>query len=195
MLGKVTRGSSFAFSAGKALNTGISMFADFDNAMDIMRGNYYYDESRTFGGQILQSINRSTGERLQQFIGYNASQGRNIGGDVNQVNYYWGATLVNLKFGDTSKGAKHSGMTLGNYINGWNINTTDDPMFMHEYGHVLQSQRYGLYYGLWQAPASLVNQIKDKDNHKKFYIEQQANRFAKKYFGEQWKDNDKYPTY
>lgn len=113
MLGKVTRGSSFAFSAGKALNTGISMFADFDNAMDIMRGNYYYDESRTFGGQILQSINRSTGERLQQFIGYNASQGRNIGGDVNQVNYYWGATLVNLKYGDKNRGAKHSGMTLG----------------------------------------------------------------------------------
>ena len=72
--------------------------------------------------------------------------------------YYRGAVLANLQFGEP-KIAKHSGMTMGNLINGWNINSTDDLMFMHENGHVLQSQRYGFYYGLWQAPASLVNQI------------------------------------
>lgn len=193
MLGKVTRGLSFAFSAGKALNTGISMISNFDNAMDIMRGNYYYDESRTFGGQILQGFSRATYERIQQFIGYNFSQARNIGGDVNQVTYFRGATLVNLKYGGLK--AKHSGMTLGNYINGWNINSTDEPMFMHEYGHVLQSQLYGFYYGLWQAPASLVNIKMYKDYHYKFSVEREANRFAKKYFGDQWEENNDYPTY
>ena len=147
--GKSLRYTSFAFSSATAANTGISMISEFDNAMDIVRGNYYYDESKSVAGQLLQGFSRSTRERFQQFIGYNFSQGRNIGGDVNQVTYYRGAVLANLQYGEP-KTAKKSGMTMGNMINGWNINSTDDSMFMHEYGHFLQSQRYGFYYGLWQ---------------------------------------------
>lgn len=192
--GKSLRYTSFAFSSATAANTGISMISEFDNAMDIVRGNYYYDESKSVAGQLLQGFSRSTRERFQQFIGYNFSQGRNIGGDVNQVTYYRGAVLANLQFGEP-KIAKHSGMTMGNMINGWNINSTDDSMFMHEYGHVLQSQRYGFYYGLWQAPASLVNQIAYKDSHKRFSIEKEANRLAKEYFGDQFPITDDYPIY
>lgn len=185
------RYTSFAFSSATAANTGISMISEFDNAMDIVRGNYYYDESKSVAGQLLQGFSRSTRERFQQYIGYNFSQGRNIGGDVNQVTYYRGAVLANLQY----SGSKHSGMTMGNMINGWNINSTDDLMFMHEYGHVLQSQRYGFYYGLWQAPASLVNQIAYKDSHKRFSIEKEANKLAKEYFGDQFPISDKYPIY
>ena len=170
------------------------MISEFDNAMDIVRGNYYYDESKSVAGQLLQGFSRSTRERFQQFIGYNFSQGRNIGGDVNQVTYYRGAVLANLQFGEP-KIAKHSGMTMGNLINGWNINSTDDLMFMHENGHVLQSQRYGFYYGLWQAPASLVNQLIYPDSHKKMSIEVEANVFSREYFGDQFPISDKYPIY
>ena len=129
--GKSLRYTSFAFSSATAANTGISMISDFDNAMDIFRGNYYYDESKSVAGQLLQGFSRSTRERFQQFIGYNFSQGRNIGGDVNQVTYYRGAVLANLRYGEPGI-AKKSGMTMGNMINGWNINSTDDSMFMHE---------------------------------------------------------------
>ena len=84
---------------------------------------------------------------------------------------------------------------MGNMINGWNINSTDDSMFMHEYGHFLQSHRYGFYYGLWQAPASLVNQLIYPDSHKKMSIEVEANVFSREYFGDQFPISDKYPIY
>lgn len=192
--GKSLRYTSFAFSSATAANTGISMISEFDNAMDIVRGNYYYDESKSVAGQLLQGFSRSTRERFQQFIGYNFSQGRNIGGDVNQVTYYRGAVLANLQYGEP-KTAKKSGMTMGNMINGWNINSTDDSMFMHEYGHFLQSQRYGFYYGLWQAPASLVNQLIYPDSHNKMSIEVEANVFSREYFGEQFPITNDYPIY
>ncbi len=123
-LGKYVRSFSFAFSAGTALNTGISMISNFDNAIDIVRGNYYYDESRTFGGQLLQGFSRATRERLQQFIGFNTAQGRNTGKDINQVTYYRGAVLANLQYGDATSDPKHSGMTLGKRINTYNKRET-----------------------------------------------------------------------
>ncbi len=80
-------------------------------------------------------------------------------------------------------------------INGWNINSTNDLMFKHEYGHVLQSRLYGFYYGLWQAPASLVNQLMYNNIHNRMSIEIEANVFAREYFGDQFPISERYPIY
>lgn len=59
-------------------------------------------------------------------------------------------------------------------------------LYMHEYGHYLQSQKYGPVWLLSHGIRSLKSAIKENHNedyeHKKFWIERDANRWANEYF-------------
>jgi hypothetical protein len=140
-----------------------------------------------FTGSPGQILSRFTRELPQTIVGYVASQGSNMIGDVKSVNYYDGATVVQHYSGGWG------GFTLGSYINGDNsieANPTN-PLFQHEYGHYLQSQEAGWTYLSNYAIPSLINAKKTPNNydgmrqHDAFGVEQDANIRARAHFGEE----------
>ena len=74
-------------------------------------------------------------------------------------------------------------VTLGNYIAG-NPNLKADPsnyLFQHEFGHYLQSKKYGpAYLSAFAIPSGLS--VAKGNDHKLFRVEQDANARAIKYF-------------
>ncbi|MDH6307242.1 hypothetical protein M2451_004157 [Dysgonomonas sp. PFB1-18] len=165
-----------------------------------------------FKGEFVQVLSRFTWELPQTVIGNIYSHYRNIKWTVDKVRYFDGATFL---INERSK--KDDGVTLGNYIN---INIKDsydrsiyepdwnggrftiiggDPIFMHEYGHYIQSQQYGLGYlfsiglrSIKSAANSTVestlydangNFIANRTTHSLYWTETSANKKAAKYFG------------
>lgn len=190
-VGKVFRWTSAIFSSIKVVSTGASLLHNFSNGMDIIRGNYLYSR-KTFGGKVLQGLSRATWERAQQYVGYSYAHARN-GFDQVDVRYFHGALVVN-KYGSNAK--EYQGVTLGNVINGWSIDDNLDPMLYHEYGHTIQSWRYGPFYMIPAIMSGTAELFKSKS----YNVERQANRFAKSYFGaDVWnkimKDSKKEPEY
>jgi hypothetical protein len=121
---------------------------------------------------------------------------RNTFGKVDRVDYLGGAT-----FATNENSSKHNGITLGNYIN-MNIReritgdfdtyaTSVDPMYMHEYGHTIDSRAFGLSYLFAIGIPSAISASKSKAivgdpnglwTHDVFWTELRANRRAEKYF-------------
>ena len=127
-------------------------------------------------GQILS---RFTWELPQTIVGYVASQGFNMIGDVKDVYYFHGATVVNHY---SSLGGA---FTIGSYINAGNGSTNQD--IMHEYGHYLQSHSVGPSYLFNYALPSLVNARETpqgNNEHNAFWVEQDADIRARNYFGD-----------
>lgn len=96
----------------------------------------------------------------------------------------------------------HRGFTIGNYVNmsihgeitmpfrDWCL--YGDQMYLHEYGHTIQSQIWGISYLLVVGLPSLISASKSKQidgdpygayTHDYFYTETWANRLASWYFG------------
>jgi RHS repeat-associated protein len=166
-------------------------------------GNFYMDENNWLGG-IAQGFLRHTWEMPQSLIGQGYTQIRNIGGNVDRVDYFGGAT-----FATNENSENHNGITFGNYIN-MNIReqitgdfdtyaTTMDPMYMHEYGHTIDSRAFGLSYLFAIGIPSGISAWKDQINHTDYWTEKRANRRAAKYFGKHYRVNwsgrdfDRYP--
>ena len=157
------------------------------NGFKITGGLYQTDPNRTFAGQMLQLVSRFTWELPQTGLGFAVSTGRNAIGDVSNVDYYGGATLVN-----NNRPGLGWGFTLGSYIN--SKNTTADPyqndLFRHEYGHTIQSQFMGPAYLNFIARPSVISQyIERRDgrsnhNHADSWFETNANRLSYDYFNE-----------
>ncbi len=81
---------------------------------------------------------------------------------------------------------------LGNFVNidNWHHlegNFSDyvasNPLYMHEYGHYLDSQQWGRLYLPVIGLFSLCSQVFDDENHYQYWTEVRANRLAKEYFG------------
>jgi RHS repeat-associated protein len=166
-------------------------WADFDpgvegnitnNAWKIDMGQLKVDENRTFAGQAFQIIARFSGELEQTMYGNMYSHLRNVSGDVDDVSYYGGATLVNKN--DNS--GERWGLTLGSYINSKNVDADPykDRLFRHEYGHTLQSRLTGpLYVGHVGFPSLVGQELENLDlnNHSSEWYETQANRMSYRY--------------
>lgn len=67
--------------------------------------------------------------------------------------------------------------------------TLKDPMYMHEYGHYIDSQMFGPGYVVWLSSVVSATRFKQLPNeplgvttHDQFWTEMRANRNAKKYF-------------
>ena len=173
-MGYCARGTSLAFTTAKVLTTGMSMINNFDNAMDIIRGNYLY-QGNTFGDMLGGALSRGLWERPQQYVGNIIAHARNGFSRVD-VSYFEGATVI-----DRTSTSKHSGLTMGNIINGWNIYSDNSSMLYHEYGHVIQSRYFGLFY----LPVIGIPSAKAAGKDRSYWTEVMANRFSKSYFGEE----------
>jgi hypothetical protein len=141
--------------------------------------------------------------------------GRNLEGNVSRVDYFGGAT-----FATNEHASKNNGVSFGNFIN---TNITDEitgnfdnyvithPMYMHEYGHYIDSQYWGLAYlfgigipsGISAAGSDrpivewdgeYVNNLHNLTKHNVYWTETRANRRAAKYFrkyyGVTWSGNN-----
>lgn len=76
-------------------------------------------KNRTFTDRAFQLLSRFTGEAPQTLVGNLYSHIRNVSGNVTDVSYYGGATLVNKN--DPNDPYDLWGATLGSYINSKNV--------------------------------------------------------------------------
>ena len=160
------------------------------------------DVKITFGllkGSPGQILSRFTWELPQTIIGWGYSQSRLIWDDVDRVEYFDGATYV-----INENSHSHKGVTIGNYINindkgsmpvdeNGNFAPQKSQLYMHEYGHYLQSQQLGLHYLVYIGIPSLISAAtaqKQKNppfsTHSKMWFEKSANRKAKDYFSKNY---------
>ena len=184
------------------------------NSFKITNGLFKTDKNKSFWGRTWEFTSRFTWEGLQNFGGYVYSQGRNLGGKVDRVDFFAGATYATKENSDD-----HMGITLGNYINmditdeitgGFKDYALNDPMFMHEYGHTIDSKIFGISY-LFAIGIPSAKSIKNSEfitewdgeeaynphkltTHKVFWTEMRANRKAASYFekhyGVKWEGDD-----
>lgn len=168
--------------AGKMLDNAWKEFGQrVANAAKIDAGLFAWDKHRTVAGNLFSYVSRFTWESKQTLLGNAVSHFRNNFWRTN-VEYYHGATLVN-RYGHKNGW----GMTLGPYINGYNLEA--DPQkertFAHEYGHTKQSMVLGpLYLSLVGIP-SIIGSVSDdiglSDHHREWY-EIWSNQMSYNYF-------------
>jgi hypothetical protein len=103
-------------------------------------------------------------------------------GQVNEVNSRYGVTVLDTRFEDGAS-------TVGNYIIGPPGMRPDwrDHLFVHEYGHYIQSQRFGpFYFSLIAMPSLtdfwLVDDLFGQNLHDTRWYEAGASRLAADYF-------------
>ena len=143
-------------------------------------------------------VSRFTWESPQTGLGNLYSQIRNLGGNVDRVDYFDGATFCTNENTDDN-----NGITLGNYINiniegeidtdfETYLRTSNNGLFMHEYGHTIQGRRFGLSYLLVIGIPSLRSASHSgphplyRSTHCVKWFEREASRYAKDYFGSDW---------
>lgn len=135
------------------------------------------------GGQLLS---RFTWELPQTLLGLSLAIGASELGMVDEVDYARGTTLV--RYGVDIGGA----LTLGSYIAGNNLYATRKelnernlfgmPLLPHEYGHVIQSRIWGMFYLPFIALPSVVNALfVSPRKHMDFFIEKDATEKGSKY--------------
>ena len=181
---------------------GVNAWTDSDNWKSTT--NAFKIDIGLFNGDIGQILSRLTWEAPQTFFGYTVAGIQNTFYGVKDVSSYGGATVTE------SYSRKWGAFTLGSYIYG-NRGIHADPqnaLFMHEYGHYMQSQEYlGSYLFIVGIPSFCdlafgdgkgKTKIHDYDfsNHDLKWFEMNANKRAKKYFNktdDEW-DFWRYPT-
>ena len=149
-----------------------------NNAWKIDMGLFQTDDNRTLAGRFIQLFSRFTWEIPQTSLGYLTSHGANLSGNVNDVNYFAGATVLDTDF-------KGGAFTLGSYILGPKGFKPDfrDHLFVHEYGHYLQNQRLGLLYLPFVALPSVTDfYLVGTDLHDTRWYETNASKRAANYF-------------
>ena len=151
---------------------------------------------------VWQGVSRFYWEYLQTFAGGSYSQVKNTFGQVDRVDFFGGATFATNE--NDSRRNIGNGVSIGSFIN---INLAgeidqdfdnyilQDPLFMHEYGHYVQSQIFGLSYLFAVGLPSLHSALTStpEEHHRRRY-ERQANRYASRYFrrnfGVEWDENE-----
>ena len=146
------------------------------NDAKILGGLFIPDMNKGFFGRHWQVLSRFSWEAPQTLLGLGLSLFNNICGQVDDVEYYDGATVMSGNF----YGRTGEAVTLGCYINGYSTLSANpnNHLFQHEYGHYLQSQEMGIaYLNRVGIPSAFSNH-----NHKFHPVEQDANRRAFLYF-------------
>lgn len=153
------------------------------NDAKILGGLFQTDNNKTAFRQLWEVISRFTWQAPQVALGHTYSLGINLLGSlgvhnavITNVDYAYGATVVTYNMNGSTA------ITLGNYINGRNklsANRYND-LFLHEYGHYLQSQEMGPEYLKRVGLPSLLS----KKPHKYHPIEIDANQRSYMYFKE-----------
>lgn len=140
----------------------------FDNAIEIDAG----------------MVMLTPGEEIQGLLGNAYSHMRNLQGKVTNVEVGLNYVLVNDKNDD-----ERWGMTLGTYINSGGIRDTykHDPLFVHEFGHTVQSKLFGpLYLQKVGYPSGISGYLdyytKSDHNHDNTWFEINSNQFGQLFY-------------
>ena len=151
------------------------------NAWKIDAGLIKTDPNKSDGGRTWELISRFTWQSPQTLVGNIVMTGGNIAYQIQNVTYGYGMTAVDW-------GGKNA-VTISNYSAGPRGYTADwrDHLFVHEYGHYIQSQQYGLVYlptiGLPSLQSAIL-QTKNPDSprHDDRWFEADASYKGAKYF-------------
>lgn len=140
-------------------------------------GFYTLDTNKSSWEQAWQLFSRFTWESPQSFLGGTVNQIHNLFGGVKNVGYCCGATVVE------SYADGWGAFTIGNYINGNRgiQANSKNTLFQHEFGHYLQSQKWGPIYLTKCAIPSLIDCALPA-KHQYHPVEQDANILSFKYF-------------
>ena len=148
----------------------------------IWAGLFKTDENKSFIGRYFELVSRFTWQSFQTALGLGISLGTNYIGNVTEVNSRYGVTVLSTKFDDGA-------FTVGNYIIGPKGLKPDwrDHLFVHEYGHYIQSQRFGTFYFRTIALPSLtdyyvVDALFGASLHETRWYEAGASKLAANYF-------------
>ncbi|MFB6306746.1 MAG: hypothetical protein ABEH43_07130, partial [Flavobacteriales bacterium] len=155
----------------------------------ILGGKFATDPNKSTGEQAWEVASRFTWQLPQTMVGFGFAQVVNMtgayGGLDGTIDHKYGATVLE------TKNDRWGGVTLGNYIIGdADIEAdADNPLFQHEYGHYIQSQKMGpAYFSRIGIPSAL-----SEGDHDLHPVEQDANRRAFLYFNKNlsdFKDDD-----
>jgi RHS repeat-associated protein len=147
------------------------------NSAKIYGGLFTTDKHRSTLGQVGQFLSRLTWQLPNTIVGFVSSHGTNMIGNVQSVEYGLGATVLR------TSGSTWGALTLGSYIISENTIKVEpkDETFQHEYGHYLQSERFGPAYLFGWAIPSVINAWKHPDTHNTYSTEIDASSRAHKY--------------
>lgn len=174
-----------------------SMFtAIFDTYKNIFKygvnfDNYSYEQTRNafdidmglFTGSFGDVVSKWTWQAPQTLLGNAIGHGLNITGNVSEVNHFDSAVVI------ARTGNGGGAFSMGPYLVGPRNFRPDfrDHLFVHEFGHYLQSKRLGLFYIPFVALPSVTSfTMGGNNNHDFRWFEVQANRLALDYFDERF---------
>ena len=151
------------------------------NTVKIVAGLLYVDFSQPINMWGSQLISRFTRELPQTLLGFFVAYGSNLLWQVDDVGFYGGATVSSGNFWGQGDG---SAIALGSFITGGrNLSANpNNPLFQHEFGHVLQSRAMGWRYLFRVGIPSIRSARRDPANHRYQSFEMDANRRAYTYF-------------
>jgi hypothetical protein len=149
-----------------------------------------------FQGNFGEILSHWTWENIQTNVGLGWSLNRNTFGKVDRVDYFDGATFVT-----NENSTNGPAVSLGNYINAdiqgeitgdFDNYVLSNPMYMHEYGHMIDSRTFGWSYLFAVGIPSLISADNSKrisgnnpnnlSTHDVYWTELRANRRAARYF-------------
>ncbi len=121
---------------------------------EIDKGLFQADPNKTTGGQAWELISRFTWQLPQTLIGNLLVSTANALEMVSSVTYGYGVTAVDMN-------SRWGAVTVSNYTAGPSGFKADwrDHLFVHEYGHYIQSQQHGPLYLFSVAIPSLQSGI------------------------------------
>lgn len=107
-----------------------------------------------FRGDFIQVLNKWTWNLLPSVVGNIAAHGFNLAGAINNVSSMDGMLALSGPMGE-----RNGAFTIGHYSFGPEgyCATWKDHLFVHEYGHYIQSQRMGVFYFPVVAVPSLLS--------------------------------------
>lgn len=132
-----------------------------------------------FRGDFGQILNKWTFSLPVSLIGNTFAHAYNLAGGIDNVTYMDGMLALS---GPT--GNKNSAFTLGHYSfgpKGYEA-TWKDHLFVHEYGHYMQTQLMGIFYIPVVAIPSLISASLYPNSHKDRWFEVDASRRGADYF-------------
>ena len=151
------------------------------NGFEIDKGLFMMDPNQSTGGKVKEFFSRITWQLPQTLLGDIYVSTMNAAEKVNNVTHGYGVTAVDMGL--------DGAVTLGYISAGPEGYKADwhDHMFVHEYGHYLQSQEMGFYYLFGVGIPSLQSAIVDtqKNNapkHGNRWFETDANSRSAEYF-------------
>ena len=126
---------------------------------EIDKGLFHTDPNKRSGERIWEFVSKLTWQLPQALLGDLFVSGANAFGQVNDVTHDYGITAVDM-------GLDNRAVTIGYYTAGPIGYKADwrDHLFVHEYGHYIQSQRHGPLFLLTVGIPSLQSSIIQTDN-------------------------------